>query len=162
MRDSRRPLADKVEVGAPRLAAFVARILGLLPERIRRKALQGAFDRARDAFNRGDLEVVFALFAPDVEYEPPPPLHDGAALRGREAVFAFWRAVLSRYDENSIVNLSVDEASPTRFVRHARLHHHSSVTGETLDYSIVQTTELNRGRVTRQVNILVPPEPSTG
>ena len=162
MRDTRRPLADKVEVGAPHLAAFVARIIGRLPERIRRKALQGAFDRARDAFNRGDLEVVFALFAPDVEYGPPPPLHEGAVLRGREAVFAFWRAVLSRYDENSIVNMSVDEASPERFVRLARLHHHSNVTGETLDYSIVQTTELNRGQVTRQVNTLVSPEPSTG
>jgi hypothetical protein len=77
-------------------------------------------------------------------------------------VFAFWRAVLSRYDENSIVNVSVDEASPERFVRHARLHHHSSVTGETLDYSIVQTTELTRGQVTRQVNTLLAPEHATG
>jgi ketosteroid isomerase-like protein len=153
MTAGRRPLADRLEVGSPRVAALTARVAGRLPGPIRRRVLESAFDRARDAFNRGDLEVVFALFDPDVEYVPPPPLHEGAPLRGRAAVFDFWREVLGRYEESRIENLSLDEAAPGRFVRRARLWH-TSRGGETLSYSIVQTTELEAGRVVRQVNRL--------
>jgi len=124
-----------------------------LPERVRNRALQGAFDRARDAFNRGDLETVFALFAADVEYGPPPPLHEGT-LRGRAAVFDFWRSVSARYDESTIENLSLEAAAPGYIVRRARLHHRSRATGEELSYVIKQTTELAAGRVVRQINVL--------
>ena len=57
---ARRPQADRVEVGAPAVAALAARALGRMPAPIRRRALLAAFDRARDAFNRGDLEAVAA------------------------------------------------------------------------------------------------------
>ncbi len=153
---SRRPLADRLELEAPRAAALAARAVARLPGSIRRRVLRTAFDRARDAYNRGDMEVVFALFAPDVEYGPPPPLHSGAALHGRTAVLDFWREVLTRFDENTIENLALEEASPGRIVRRARLHHRSSLTGEELGYEIVQSTELQGGRVIRQVNALAP------
>jgi hypothetical protein len=151
---SERPFADRIEVGAPRIAALAARGLGRLPERIRRRVLQTAFDRARDAFNRDDLEAVFALFAGDVEYGPPPPLYEGAPLRGRDAVFDFWRGVRERYDDSNIENLSLEEATPGCIVRRARLSHRSSARGEELTYVIVQTTELDRGYVVRQINVL--------
>ncbi len=151
-----RPFSDRVEVGASSLAAFLSRGLSHLPKPVQRRILQAAFDRARDAFNRGDLEAVFALFAEDVEYGPPPPLHQGGPLRGRAAVFDFWRGVRDRYDENTIENLSLEEAAPGRIVRRARLRHRSSATGDELAYVIVQTTELERGRVARQVNVLAP------
>lgn len=154
MRAQRRPLADRLEVGAPWMASLAARALGRMPGPIRRRALGAAFDRARDAFNRGDLEVVFALFDAGVEYVPPPPLHGGAPLCGRAAVFDFWRDVLDRYEVSTIENLALDEAAPGRFVRRARLYHRSSE-GSELSYSIVQTTELTAGRVSRQVNRLV-------
>ncbi|MGO9333069.1 MAG: nuclear transport factor 2 family protein [Acidimicrobiales bacterium] len=93
------------------MAAFVARALTRLPEPIRSRVLRSAFDRAGDAFNRGDLEVVFALFAADVEYGPPPPLHWGGSLRGRGAVFDFWAGVFTHYGENTIENISLDEVS---------------------------------------------------
>jgi ketosteroid isomerase-like protein len=125
-----------------------------LPVSVRRRALRGAFERARAAFNRGDLEAVFGLFANDVEYGPPPPLYSGHVLHGRAAVFDFWRQVFDRYDENTIENLSLDEAAPGSFVRRARLHHRTSATGASLDYVVVQTTHLKRGRVVRQVNVL--------
>jgi SnoaL-like protein len=149
-----RPLADRVEVQAPSLAALAVMAVARLPVSVRRRVLRGAFDRARDAFNRGDLEAVFGLFAKDVEYGPPPPLHSGGVLRGREAVLGFWREVFDRYDENTIENLSLDEATPGSFVRRARLHHRISATGASLDYVVVQTTYLERGRVVRQVNVL--------
>jgi len=135
------------------LAALAARMLVRLPVPVRRRALQGAFDRARDAFNRSDFEVVFALFAPDVEYGPPPPLHDGGPLRGRDAVFEFWSAVDTRY-ESTIENLALQEARPGCLVRTARLRHRPRVGGDELEYEITQTTELHGGRVVRQVNVL--------
>jgi hypothetical protein len=147
-----RPLADRVEVAAPGLAALVARGLAHLPEPLRRRALQGAFDRARDAFNRGDLDVVFALFDAEVEYVPPPTLYRGEPLRGREAVFTFWRDILARYEDSTIVNLSLEEAVPGRIVRGARLRHRSRSERDQISYEIVQTTELVGGRVVRQVN----------
>lgn len=148
-----RPLPDRLEVAAPWLAALGTRTIGLLPESLRRRILQSAFDRARDAFNRGDLEVVFALFAEDVEYGPPPPLA-GGRIHGRDAVLSFWREVFERYEENTIENLSIAESAPGRFVRRARLRHRPRDGGDELDYAIVQTTELRAGRVVRQVNVL--------
>lgn len=74
-------------------------------------------------------------------------------LRGRAAVFEFWRDVLARY-ENAIENLSLDEEAPGSFVPKARLRHRPHEGGEELTYAIVQTTELRRGRVVRQVNVL--------
>src|SRR5271167_1170824 len=145
----KRPLADRIEVGAPGLAALAARTLGRLPDAVRRRVLQSAFDRARDAFNRGDFEAVFALFAPDVEYGPPLPLYEGRPLRGRAAVFDFWRGVRAHYDDSTIENLSIEETAPGYIVRRARLHHRSRSTGEDLAYVITQTTELNGGRVVR-------------
>lgn len=153
MTTSARPLADRVEVGAPGVAAMAARVVGRLPGPLRRRALQAAFDRAQDAFNRGDLDVVFALFDSDVEYGPPPPLHDGGPVQGREAVFGFWRDVSSRYD-STIENLSLEESSPGRFVRRARLRHDPKTEGEALEYVILQTTEVRSGRVVRQINVL--------
>lgn len=149
-----RPLADRLELGAPRLATLGARAVGVLPEPLRRRVLQSAFDRARDAFNRGDLDVVFALFADDVEYGPPPPLAGGAPLHGLAAVREFWRDVFARYEANSIENLSLEESSPGRFVRRARLQHRARDPGEDLDYVVLQTTELDAGRVVRQINVL--------
>ena len=152
----RRPLADRVEVRAPGLAAFLARGLSRVPESLRRRILQAAFDRARDAFNRGDFEAVSALFAADVEYGPPPPLHQGDPLRGRAAVLDFWRGVREIYDDSTIENLSLEEATPGCIVRRARLRHRSSATGDVLAYVIVQTTDLDHGRVVRQMNVLEP------
>jgi hypothetical protein len=69
-------------------------------------------------------------------------------------VLEFWRDVFARYDDNTIENLSLEETSRGHVVRRARLRHRSHDTSETLDYVVVQTTELDAGRVVRQVNVL--------
>lgn len=99
--------------------------------------------------------MVFALFADDVEYAPPPPLSGAAPLRGRAAVLEFWRDAFDRY-ENTIENLSLEETLRGKVVRRARLQHRPHDMSETLDYVIVQTTDLDAGRVVRQVNVLDP------
>lgn len=148
-----RPLADRLELAAPAVAALAVRLLGLLPEPIRRRALKSAFERARAAFDRGDIEAVMALFADDVEYVVPPPL-GGQTIHGREAALDFWRGVFARFERSSIENLSLEEAAPGRLVRRARLCHEGGPDGESLDYTIRQTTVLEAGRVVRQVNEL--------
>jgi ketosteroid isomerase-like protein len=150
----RRPLPDRLEVAAPSVAALVAQVVSRAPARLRARALGAAFDRARDAFNRGDLEAVFALFAHDVEYVPPPPLYEGPPISGRNAVLAFWTGQLERFRSSSIENLSIEEASPGRFVRRASLRHVPAGEGRPLEYVILQTTELRHGRVVRQINEL--------
>ena len=147
-----RPLTDRLEVAAPSLAALAARGVAHLPPPLRDRALRGAFDRARDAFNRGDFETVFALFEEDVEYVPPPALHEGEPLHGRDAVLAFWRDIVDRYPESTIENLSLEQAAPGLIVRRARLRHRSATDEDQISYEIVQTTELVAGRVVRQVN----------
>jgi hypothetical protein len=142
-----------LELAAPGLAALVARSLGLLPAPLRRRALQSAFDRARAAFDRGDVEAVMALFAPDARYTPPPPL-GGEEISGLPAVLDFWRGVLLRYPQSTIENLEIEEAAPGRFVRTARLRHVPADGSDALEYEIVQTTILRRGRVVRQINEL--------
>jgi ketosteroid isomerase-like protein len=137
-------------VAAPGAAALLARVVLLLPGPLRRRALQSAFERAREAFNRGDMEAVTALFDDDVEYVPPPPL-GGGEIRGRRAVLDYWAGVLARYPQSTIENLSIREAERGRFVRGARLRHRGAGE-EPLDYEILQTTILRGGRVVRQVN----------
>ncbi len=148
-----RPLADRLELAAPALAALAVRLIGVLPEPIRRRVLQSAFERAREAFDRGDIEAVMALFADDVEYVVPPPL-GGQTIHGRQATLDFWHEVFARFQRSSIENLSLEEAAPGRFVRRARLCHEGGPDGGSLDYAIRQTTVLEAGRVVRQVNEL--------
>jgi ketosteroid isomerase-like protein len=138
----------------PGAAALLVRALGRSPSSVRRRVLADAFGRAERAFNRGDLDAVFALFAKDVECVPPPPLHEGQPLSGRDAVRRFWTEVGARFTESRITNLTIEETAPARFVRTAELVHHGA--NETLRYRIRQTTELSRGRVARQVNALLP------
>lgn len=142
-----RTTAERLEVAAPGLAAAAASLVGVLPRPLRARALQGAFDRAAAAFNRGDLDALFALFADDVDYVPPPALRPPDRIRGRDELKRFWRDVLERHPGSTIVNLSLEEAGRNRFVRTARLTH-----GPDLVYDIRQLTEVRRGRVVRQVN----------
>lgn len=148
-----RPAMDTLEVRWPGFAAHAVRTLLRMPVPVRRRGLASAFGRAEAAFNRGDFEVVLALFTDDVDYVPPPPL-SGTPIRGRAEVLRFWQALPGRYPRSTITNLSIEEATTSRFVRTARLSH----TGPygSLEYVIRQVTQLSRGRVVRQVNEVVP------
>lgn len=148
-----RSLSDQFEVRFPGAAALIVRALGHAPAALRRRVLADAFARAERAFNRGDRDVVFALFAAGVEYVPPPPLYDGPPIVGRNEVRRFWDQISVRFPENRITNLAVEELAPDRFVRTAELVHRGG--GPDLSYRIRQTTELSRGRVMRQVNALL-------
>jgi ketosteroid isomerase-like protein len=147
--DAQRPLADRVEVAAPSFVAIIARVVARLPAPLRRRLLNDVFARAEAAFNRGDFEAIFALFAEDVHYVPPPALGEGA-INGRAAVLAFWQAIATRFGVSTIQNLSVEEVTPRRFVRTARITHRTD--GDELSYAIRQVTEVCGGRAASQIN----------
>jgi ketosteroid isomerase-like protein len=146
---TRRPLADRLEIAAPSLAAVAARAAGYLPEPLRRRVLVGAVARAEAAFNRGDYEAVFALFADEAVHVPPPALGQ-APITGRAAILDFWRATGARFSASILENLSLEEAAPERFTRTLRITHGTD--GEEISYLIRQVTQLRRGRVVSQVN----------
>ena len=146
---TRRPVADRLEVAAPSLAAIAARGTRHLPRSLLRRVLVSALARAEAAFNRGDYVAVFALFADDARYVPPPALgHD--PIMGRHAIVDFWRATGARFTTSTIENLSLDEVAPERFTRTLRITHRTD--DEEVAYVIHQITELRRGRVASQVN----------
>lgn len=151
MASRRRTVPELIEVGAPALAASLVRLVGRLPRVLRRRALEGAFGRAAGAFNRGDLEALFALFADDVEYVPPPALRPPDEMVGRDGLIEFWREALTRYPDSRITNLSLAETERDRFTRTARVSHRGPGRPE-LTYEIRQLTVLRHGRVVRQVN----------
>jgi hypothetical protein len=80
---------------------------------------------------------------------PPPPLHDGPPIAGRNAVRQFWGETLSRFDESRITNLSIEKTTPAQFVRTTTMLDHDAE-GK-LRYTIRQVTELQHGRVSRRV-----------
>jgi hypothetical protein len=152
----KRPLPDRLELVSPALTRMLTRAVVAAPSPLRRAVLSDAFARAQDAFNRGDLEVVFAAFSADVDYDPPPPLPGARHLTGRDEVFSYWRRIFDRFDDNRIENLDVIEVGRGTVRRTARLRHADSRTKELLEYEILQTTEIRGGAVVRQVNELLP------
>ncbi len=149
----KRPIADRAELVSPVLTRMLTRAVLALPAPLRRRALDGAFGRAQAAFNRGDLEAVFATFSPGVEYEPPPPLPGARPIRGRERVLGYWQGIFERFSANRIENLDVVEVGRGTIRRTARLRHAGG--GEQLEYEILQTTEIRGGQVVRQTNELL-------
>jgi hypothetical protein len=145
-----RTASEKIELRFPGLAALGVLLLGKAPGPVRRRALRRAFARAEAAFNRGDFDALFAMFADNVEYVPPPALSE-ATIHGKHELLRFWNEVLSRYPEGEITNLDLEEATPTRFIRTIRVVHRAR-DEQRLRYDLRQTTELERGRVVRQVN----------
>jgi len=145
-----RTATEKIELRLPGVAALGVRLLGKAPGPVRRRALRRAFARAEAAFNRGDFDALFALFADDVEYVPPPALSE-EPIQGKPDLLRFWNDVLRRYPEGEITNLDLEEAEPNRFTRTLRVIHRAR-DEQRLRYDLRQTTELERGRVVRQVN----------
>jgi ketosteroid isomerase-like protein len=150
----KRPLADRLELISPILTKALTRLTLAAPGPIRRAILTDAVERAEGAFNRGDLAVVFAAFDDDVDYQPPPPLPDSRRIRGRGAVLRYWQEIFRLFDQNRIENREIVEVSRGTIRRTARLHHRNAATGETLEYEILQTTEIRHGSVIRQHNEL--------
>jgi len=144
-----RPLADRIEVAVPSIAAIAARGASHLPAPVRRRALISALARAEGAFNRGDYEAVFALFTNATRYVPPPALST-TPISGRAAILEFWHSIGARFRNSTIENLSLDEAAPERFTRTLRLTHQTE--DSEISYVIRQVTKLHHGRVVSQVN----------
>jgi uncharacterized protein len=54
---------------------------------------------AYDAFGRGDIPAVLAVFADDIEWYAPDELPDGGTYRGPQGVATFFQALPRNYTE---------------------------------------------------------------
>ena len=59
----------------------------------------GELRRGYDALNRGDLSVVRALLAPDIEWHEPEPSPDAGTYRGRESFERFLRGWMDSFED---------------------------------------------------------------
>lgn len=128
-----------------------------LPGGPRRRLLFDAFGRAEAAFNRGDLDAVFAAFAREVDYLPPSVLPGARPLHSKAEVVAFWRGMFERFAENSIENLELSELRPGVLRRRAVLCHREAGGEEPIRYEIEQITEFRAGQVVLQHNRVPAP-----
>lgn len=85
----------------------------------------------------------------------PPLLPRAHHITGRAAVSQFWQETFERFPESRIENLAVEEIGRGTIRRTARLRHLEARTGRTLDYTILQTTEVRRGAVASRINELM-------
>jgi ketosteroid isomerase-like protein len=99
---TRRGLDERVALMSPRLATTVARAVMRLPprSRVRRAVMRRAVATAWAAFNRGDLEVTFALYHPQVISVLDPGLASVGFedTRNRQARIAVQREALGALD----------------------------------------------------------------
>jgi len=122
-----------------------------LPGPLRRRVLISAFRHAEDAFNRGDLEAVFAAFADDVDYLPPAPLPGARPIQGKAAAIGFWEGIAARY-QSEIETSELRERGRGNMFRVARLRHVGRDRGEIIEYGIEQVTKIRGGEVVLQRN----------
>jgi ketosteroid isomerase-like protein len=114
---SHRRLEERIAVRFPNLAVAVNRALFRLParSRVRRLLLSRTVRLAVEASNRGDYEVTFLLFHPEMEYlAPPSTVVLGTfpeRLQGRRERIQFergWRADWGefRYEPDELIDLT--------------------------------------------------------
>jgi ketosteroid isomerase-like protein len=101
---SRRGLEDRIYLRFPFLATFLTRAVWRMPPRSRPRqaVLLRAAQSAFDATNRGDFELGFLLYHPDIELITPPRLVGlgfDPTYRGREARFEFQRRWTAEWGE---------------------------------------------------------------
>lgn len=130
------------------------RVVIALPGPLRRRILISAFHHAEDAFNRGDLDAVFAAFAEDVDYLPPSALPGAGPIEGKARVMAYWEEIAARF-ESEIETTALREIQRGKMFRAARLRHLDRSGGTNLEYRFEQVTEIAGGQVVRQQNIVL-------
>jgi ketosteroid isomerase-like protein len=152
---SHRRLEDRIVARIPNFAVAVSRALFRLPARSRvRRLLQPRIVRQGvEAVNRGDYEVAFLLFHPDMEYlAPPGTVVLGTfpeKLQGRRERIEFersWRADWSefRYEPEELIDLT------DRLVLIGRMSGSGRRSGAPMDSEWAAIYTISRGQVIRE------------
>ena len=152
--DSSRRLEERLALRVPYIQALVARAWWTRPpqSRLRQAIVCRLVRLGFEAANRGDLEVTFANYDPDVEFFPPKGLvglGDEASYHGLEARVRYeqqWRAEWGdfRYEPDELRDLG------DRFLVIGRIKSSGLSSGAAIDSDFANLFTLSAARVIRE------------
>jgi ketosteroid isomerase-like protein len=151
---SGRRLEERLALRFPRAFAFIAGAVWGLPRRSRLR--QAFFRRAAisgwEAFNRGDLEVAFALYDEDVETTVDPRLASVGLgnTRGREARVALQRGVLAEFREFRFLSDQLIDLGAARLAMVGHMKGSGLQSGAAFDADWAVILTISAGRVIRE------------
>ena len=101
-----------------------------------------------DAFNRRDVDAIFACVNPDVEWFPAMTL-GGAPLRGREGIESYVREVSDTWEEYRVVVQDFRELADERVLALSRIEGRGAGSGGLVDAEMAQVFDFRDGRIAR-------------
>jgi ketosteroid isomerase-like protein len=107
-----------------------------------------ALRRTLDAFNRGDRTVWLALRDQDCEMVPIGDWPDARVIRGREAVWDFYRDIGQTLSFES-VRVEFVDAGPDRVLGHQRHEAHGRSSGADVQVDYWFVTTFHNGKIVR-------------
>jgi ketosteroid isomerase-like protein len=106
--------------------------------------------RVIDAFNRRDLDAIFACVNPDIEWLPAMPVTSGGrALRGREGIESYVREVSDTWEEYRVVAQDFRDLGDDEVLVLSRIEGRGAGSGGLVDAAMGQIFDLRGGKISR-------------
>ena len=105
--------------------------------------------RAYEAFNRRELSSAAAVFARDAEWVPYLAALEERIYRGRDAIEAMWREILTDVPDFSIRLIRVVAEPPDMAVAQVEFRGTGKTSGAEIRETVFQTASFRDGKVTR-------------
>jgi ketosteroid isomerase-like protein len=102
-----------------------------------------------DAFNRRDRAAWLALQDPETECVPARDWPESDPIRGREAVWDFYVAVIGAWREGAFENVELIEAGNDKLVQHLRAEMLGKASGASVVLSYWTASTFRNGKVLR-------------
>ena len=101
-----------------------------------------------DAFNRRDVDAIFACVNPDVEWFPAMTL-GGGPLRGREGIESYVREVSDTWEEYRVVGQDFRDLGDDQVLVLSRVEGRGTGSGGLVDAAMGQTFDFREGKIAR-------------
>jgi ketosteroid isomerase-like protein len=101
-----------------------------------------------DAFNRRDVDAIFACVNPDVEWFPAMTL-GGGPLRGREGIESYVREVSDTWEEYRAVVQNFRKLADEGVLALSRIEGRGAGSGGLVDAEMAQVFDFRDGRIAR-------------
>lgn len=99
-----------------------------------------------EAFGRGDIAAVLAIFDPGIEWYAPEELPGGGTYRGPEAVAGFFAGLSEHYEELAVLPDRFLDAGDQVVVEG---HHRGKINGTPFEIGFAHVWTLSDGRAVR-------------
>jgi ketosteroid isomerase-like protein len=103
--------------------------------------------RVIDAFNRRDVDAIFACVNPDVEWFPAMSVTFGGGIRGREGIESYIREVSDTWEEYRVVVQDLRDLADDRVLVLSRVEGRGAGSGGLVDAEMGQVYDFREGRI---------------